>query len=243
MLGRSRFALGLVIAASLAFACTKQQVTQPQPLAIQCSATPTSGQAPLNVAFGLNLANATGTVAVSISYGDGSQPGTDPDARHVYLSAGDYMASISVTAGLDTARCSVPITVAATPVPTPSPSPSVPNPPGNQQPIASFKTNPDQGGGPSLTGKAPFQVEFNMCRTVDPDGDKLLFRMDLNGDGAFEYIGSSGADCRHLATYAVGTRTVTICVTDVNCPSWPICWDDPPLHPYQCRSYTVNAVP
>ena len=74
MLGRSRFALGLVVAASLAFACTKQQVTQPQPLAIQCSATPTSGQAPLNVAFGLNLANATGTVAVSISYGDGSQP-------------------------------------------------------------------------------------------------------------------------------------------------------------------------
>ena len=131
MLGRSRFALGLVIAASLAFACTKQQVTQPQPLAIQCSATPTSGQAPLNVAFGLNLSNATGTVAVSISY----------------------------------------------------------------------------------------------------------------GDGAFEFTGSSGADCRHLATYAVGTRTVTICVTDVNCPSWPICWDDPPLHPYQCRSYTVNAVP
>ena len=63
------------------------------------------------------------------------------------------------------------------------------------------------------------------------------------GDGAFEFTGSSGADCRHLATYAVGTRTVTICVTDVNCPSWPICWDDPPLHPYQCRSYTVNAVP
>jgi len=41
----------------------------------------------------------------------------------------------------------------------------------------------------------------------------------------------------------VGTRTVTVCVTDVNCPSWPICWDYPPIHPYQCRSYTVTAVP
>jgi hypothetical protein len=241
MSGCSRFALGLVVAASLAAACTKEQVTQPAPLAIQCSATPTAGTAPLNVAFGLNLANAVGTVAVSISFGDGSPPSTDPDARHVYLSSGDYMASMSVTAGLDTARCTVPITVASAPVPTPSPSPSVPNPPGNQQPIASFKTNPDLGA--TLTGTAPFTVEFNMCRTVDPDGDKLLFKMDLDGNGGFEYLGSSGADCRHSKTYSVGTRTVTICVTDVDCPSWPLCNDYAPLHPYQCRSYTVNAVP
>ena len=82
-----------------------------------------------------------------------------------------------------------------------------------------------------------------MCTTVDPDGDEFLFRMDLDGDGSLEYRGSSGADCRHEATYAVGTRTVTLCVTDVDCPSWPLCEDYTPLHPFQCRSYTVTAVP
>jgi hypothetical protein len=82
-----------------------------------------------------------------------------------------------------------------------------------------------------------------MCRTVDPDGDRLLFRMDLDGDGAFEFLGSSGADCRHEKVYSAGTVTATQCVTDVNCPSWPLCNDYPPLHPYECRSYTVTAVP
>jgi hypothetical protein len=79
--------------------------------------------------------------------------------------------------------------------------------------------------------------------TVDPDDDRLLFRMDLDGDGAFEFRGSSGADCRHPATYAVGTRTATLCVSDVDCPSWPLCEAYQPLHTFQCRSYTVTATP
>ena len=105
--------------------------TTTDPLAIRCSATPTAGPAPLTVAFGLDVANAIGTIAVSISYGDG-QTGTDASARHVYSSAGDYMAALTVSAGLESARCSVPIAVAA--AVAPSPSPSVPNPPGNQGP-------------------------------------------------------------------------------------------------------------
>jgi hypothetical protein len=239
MAGRDRWLVASALAGLCLPACDKGSVTNAtQPLAIQCSANPTTGMAPLTVAFGLDVANARGSVSVAISYGDGTQQGTDPDVRHVYMSAGDYVASITVTAGVDSARCSVPITVAAPP--TPSPSPTVPNPPGNQAPIASFKTTPE---GTTLTGTAPFTVQFNMCRTVDPDGDRLLFKMDLDGNGAFEYQGSSGADCRHDATYPVGTTTATLCVTDVDCPSWPVCWTSPTLHPFQCRSYTINAIP
>jgi hypothetical protein len=82
-----------------------------------------------------------------------------------------------------------------------------------------------------------------MCQSVEPDGDRMYFKMDLDGDGSFEFNGASGADCRHSATYAVGTRSATICVTDVDCPSWPLCDGLPPLHPFQCRSYTVIARP
>lgn len=61
----------------------------------------------------------------------------------------------------------------------------------------------------------------------------------------YELFGATGADCRHEATYPVGTRTATICVTDVDCPSWPLCDDAARgrLHPYQCMSYTVTATP
>jgi hypothetical protein len=241
MVGRARLCVGIGLALTVAPACEDDHVTDStSPLTIRCSATPTAGPAPLTVAFGLDVSNAVGTIAVQVSYGDG-QTSTDASARHVYGSAGDYMASLAVSAGLESARCSVPIAVAAPVVASPSPSPTVPNPPGNQGPVAAFKTNPDGSG--SLTGKAPFTVEFNLCRTVDPDGDRLLFRMDLDGDGAFEFLGSSGADCRHQKVYAAGVVTATQCVTDVNCPSWPLCNDYAPLHPYQCRSYTINAVP
>lgn len=239
MAGQIRAALVLAVAAAALSACQETTTEATPPLAINCSAVPTAGPAPLPVAFGLDVMNAVGTVGVSISYGDGTQ-GTDPDARHLYSSAGEFVASITVTAGAQTARCSLPISVAQAAVPSPTPSPTA-APGGNRPPTAVFKTTPATGT--SLTGKAPFTVSYNMCPTADPDRDSLLFRMDLDGDGSFEFFGSSGADCRHEATYPVGTRTVTLCVTDVDCPSWPICWDYAPLHPYQCRSYTVTAVP
>jgi hypothetical protein len=231
----TRLATVLVAALAAGPACQETTTEPTPPLAIQCSAGPTSGQAPLSVAFGLAIQNAIGQLTVAISYGDGTQ-GTDPDARHVYQSAGDFMASITVTAGAETARCSVPISVAPAPAPTPVPRTE------NSWPDAWFSTNPPATGG-TIAGKAPFAVNFNMCRSADPDGDRLYFRMDLDGDGIHELFGASGADCRHEASYAVGTRTATICVTDVNCPSWPLCDDAPRLHPFQCQIYTVVATP
>jgi PKD repeat protein len=231
---RTRVAVILVLAAGSGPACLQDTTTDSTPpLSILCSANPASGRAPLTVAFGLDVANAVGAISVAINYGDGTQGG-DPDARHVYTSAGDYVASFTVAAGSETARCSVPVSVAPGPTPTP--------PAENRWPDPSFLTTPPANGS-SITGKAPFTVQFNLCRSVDPDRDRLYFRMDLDGDGAFEFHGATGADCRHGATYAVGTRTATICVTDVDCPSWPQCEGLPRLHPYQCMSYSVTAAP
>ena len=88
-------------------------------------------------------------------------------------------------------------------------------------------------------------MRFNLCQSQDPDGDGLFFRFDLDGNGAYEYVGTTGADCSHEATYPVGTRTATVCVTDGYCPAWPLCEDLPRnrFHPYQCMSYTVTATP
>jgi PKD repeat protein len=232
----TRLAVVLVLAVGGSPACQKETTTQSAPpLKIQCSANPASGQAPLTVAFGLDVANALGALTVAISYGDGTQ-GTDPDARHVYTAAGDFVASFTVTAGVETARCSVPLSVAPGPAPTPTPAVE------NRWPDPSFRTTPPASSS-GITGKAPFTVQYNLCRSTDPDGDRLYFRMDLDGDGSYEFSGATGADCRHEATYSAGTRTVTLCVTDVDCPSWPLCADRPRLHPFQCESYSVTATP
>jgi PKD repeat protein len=243
-----RLGLALVLACAVTTGpgCDEGASGTSPTLTLQCSANPASGPAPLTVAFVLNVAGAEGSaLSVLINYGDGHQ-GTNPDDRHVYSSAGAYSASFTVASNTQTARCSAAVTVSGSTVPTPTPtstpSPSpIPNPPGNQQPRASFKTTPDTGS--TITGTAPFKVRFNMCQTVDPDRDSLYFKMDLDGDGGFEFHGSTGADCRHEVTYAAGTRTATLCVTDVVCPFWPVCDGYPLLHPFQCRSYTVTAIP
>jgi hypothetical protein len=235
MARRARLDAVLVVLATLGGACQETTTEPTPPLSIQCTASPATGAAPLSVGFGLDVANAIGALAVSISYGDGTQ-GTDPDARHLYPQAGEYVASITVTAGTQTARCSLPISVAPAPAPSPTPRPA------NRPPVPDFGTTPPATGS-SITGQAPFRVAYNACRTVDPDGDSLYWRMDLDGDGNFEFHGASGADCRHEATYAAGTRTTTVCVTDKDCPSWPLCDDYQPLHAFQCRSYSVTATP
>ena len=114
----------------------------------------------------------------------------------------------------------------------------------NRWPDPSYRTTPAAVGS-SITGRAPLKVLYNLCRSQDPDGDGLFFRMDLDGNGSYEHFGTTGADCSHEATYAVGTRTVALCVTDGYCPAWPLCEDLPRwrFHPYQCMSYEVSATP
>ena len=235
---KARSTAAIVLAAVAWPACNgSSTTTATAALAIECAAIPAAGPAPLSVAFGLDVKNAVGSFSVSLSYGDGAS-GTDPDARHVYSAAGSYVASITVTAGAETARCSLPIAVAAAPAPSPTPEAE------NHWPDPFFRTNPPAVNG-AITGKAPLFVRFNLCQSQDQDGDGLFYRFDLDGNGVYEFVGTTGADCSKETTYAVGTRTVSVCVTDGYCTAWPLCEDLPRFrfHPYQCTSYDVTATP
>jgi PKD repeat protein len=226
--------VGAAAALGLVSGCHQDAVTVPS-LSASCSASPASGAAPLRVTFTLDVAGAQGVFTVAIDYGDGTT-GSDPGAAHLYAGAGSFSPAFTVTTPTQSARCSAVVTVAA-PQPTPSPTPVV-----NRPPEAVFHTNPADSGS-TISGKAPLTVEFNLCRTSDPDGDPLRFEMDLDGNGTFEYQGSTGADCRHGATYGAGTHPATMCVTDIPCLTWPACAGYPPIHPRQCRSYSVVVTP
>ena len=193
-------------------------------LSATCSATPTGGAAPLEVAFALGVAGAQGTVSVEVSYGDGTG-GTDPDANHTYGAAGLYTVSFNVRTASQAARCATTVEV----------SPEEPVVLANLPPVVTFMTNPDVKNG-RIRGAEPFNVRFNMCRTADPEGDPLNFTMDLNGDGKLNVQGRTGASCREGWDYVVGTWSPQICVTDVTPEGMA-------LHPRQCRTYTVEATP
>lgn len=208
-------------------------------LVVTCSATPAAGPAPLTVAFAVNVSGAAGSLQLRVDYGDG-QSGTDAAQPHTYVRAGLYSAAFSVTADGQTALCTAPVRVdppATTPsAPTPTPTPPVPSGP-NQPPFAVFRTTPTPPPGDLYTGSRAVTIEFNMCRSSDPENDPLNFTMDFEGDGILEVNGQTGGDCRRTHTFTVpGRYQPRICVTDVNSGLTP-------LHGYQCRSYAVRVGP
>ena len=86
--------------------------------------------------------------------------------------------------------------------PTPTPTPNTPT--GDLPPNVVCRTTPDPPQGP-----APLSVEFNLCRSEDPEGRPLMYRFDF-GDGG----GASGF-CRETHTYpTAGTFSAQMCVTD-----------------------------
>ena len=213
----------LIAGVVLTLAACEESTTAPT-LSATCSANPATGPAPLAVSFNLAVAGATGTPQVSVDYGDGSA-GTNPDVVHSYASTGLYTAAFTVSASGQTARCATTVTVVVSSLPTP--------PIANTPPTAVFRTTPDAVPGDQITGTAPLVVRFNMCASADPDGDRLLFTMDFDGDGRNEVEGTSGANCRRDSTpYGAGAHTAHICVTDMGL-------DDRPLHGFQCRTYRV----
>ena len=205
-------------------ACHEHNVTAPT-LQATCEAQPGSGPAPLPVAFALSVAGASGAFTVSINYGDGST-GSDPAAKHTYIASGIYVASFDVTTATQSARCSATVSVA---------SGTQPAPVVDQPPVAVFKTVPEARQD-SLSGTAPFTVRFNMCATSDPESDVLWFRMDFDGDGGWDSVGTTGAHCRKDFTYAAGTYHARICVHDIG-PNGE------QLHDDQCKTYQVTAKP
>ncbi len=234
--------LGLTLLVSVfgGAGCDKETVVAPS-LVVSCAATPATGPAPLAVTFALNVGGAQGAFTVAIDYGDGAQ-GSDPGRSHSYLNAGSYNAAFTVTTPSQSARCSAAVTVGPGsglgPSPTPSPSPTE-----NGPPEPTFRTEPEAVGGVLVSGQAPLTVHFDMCRTADPDGDRLYFEMDLDGNGSFEFRGATGVDCRHERVYVAGTHAPRVCVSDIECPWWPSCEGVGRLHSPRCRTYSVVATP
>jgi PKD repeat protein len=206
-------------------------------LTATCSASPSSGSAPLAVAFTLNVAGAS-SFDVTINYGDGTSSGA-LNLAHVYQAAGGYTASFSVSAGGQSASCSTAVNVTG-PAPGPTPTPGTPtpspSPSTNQPPNPVFRTNPKPGAGSTFTGTAPFAIEFSMCASTDVDVDVLLWTMDFEGDGKTEVRGSTGGSCRRTNSYPAGNYRPEICVTDLDSFGKE-------RHDFQCKRYTVQVAP
>jgi hypothetical protein len=206
-------------------ACQKETVTSPT-LSATCEARPPSGQVPLVVAFVLSVSGAEGSFNIAVSYGDGTS-GTSPDVPHTYTTGGVFTAAFTVTTTTQSARCST--TVTATPSTAPTPAPS------NQPPHAVFKSTPAAAGS-TISGTAPLSVRFNMCASTDPDGDRLYFFYDFDGDGRIDSGGTTGAHCRTDHVYPAGTWKARNCLHDMDA-------NGEALHDDQCKTYSVVVTP
>jgi PKD repeat protein len=162
---------------------------------LRCTATPSSGTAPLVVTFGVQVAEPPSeTYSLSVLFGDGTS-GTNPNVAHTYAQPGAYAASIQLlVGGSAVTSCSEGISVTPFQALPPSPTP----------PHAVFRVTPDPP-----VGRSPLTAKFNMCNTNDFDGDTLSYTYAF-GDGSFE-----GGRCREQHTYKAGIFTAEVCVADV----------------------------
>ena len=181
-------------------------------LSVACNAAPTSGVVPLAVQFSATVTGADDDSVPSISWSFGDGTGASvPAATRTYIAPGTYAATAEARADGHKASCNVTVTARAV---TPAALPP------NRPPAAHFKTNPNPPA-----GRAPLTVDFNACQSVDPDGDRLLFRFDV-----FDGLYDSG-HCRREHTYRTpGTYRTMVCVTD-----------DFAGHEDICQSYTVTV--
>jgi PKD repeat protein len=159
-----------------------------QPPTAAASASPTSGNAPLPVAFSSSgSADPDGQIVrYAWNFGDGSTS-TAANPSHTYSAAGVYTATLTVTDndGLSDSA-SIQITV---------------NNPANQPPVASASANP-------LSGFAPLKVIFSSAGSSDPDGQIVGYLWTFGN-------GQSSTSPHPTCTYRkVGTYTATLTVTD-----------------------------
>jgi hypothetical protein len=107
-----------------------------------------------------------------------------------------------------------------------------------QVPQIVFTVRPAPGADGVIVGTSPFEVEFNVCRSSDPDGDKLLFTMDAEGDGTLDESGTGGGSCRRTFTYTAATDQVRklaprVCVVDLDAAGKP-------QRSAECRTYALK---
>jgi PKD repeat protein len=164
-------------------ACTTPAITVNNPaLSVTCEATPTTGTAPLTVAFKCTPSGGTGTYTYSWKFGDGGTS-TSQNPTHAYIAGGaSYAAQVTVTSGSDSVTCTTPtitvnwpeLVVACTGTPT--------------------------------SGAAPLTVSF----TCSASGGTGSYTYDWNwGDGTTHGTSQNGNHAYTTAGSYVPTVTVT----------------------------------
>ena len=108
-----------------------------------------------------------------------------------------------------------------------------------QPPRIVFKVQPAPNADGIITGLSPFEVTFNLCTSEDPDGDRLLFTMDADGDGKVDESGTHGGNCRRTFTYTAATDDFVtlspeVCVVDLDGAGVP-------QRSPECRRYGVQV--
>ncbi len=164
-------------------------VTAPQvntPPVASFTATPTSGTAPLTVAFDASASSDADLDPLTYNWDFGdTNSGTGVAPSHTYTTPGTYVVTLTVSDGEDSATATTTITVNAP----------------NQPPIAAFVTN-------AIEGTAPLAVTFDASISSDPDEDPLTYSWAF-GDGNT----ASGVTFTHTYTTA-GTFTAVLTVSD-----------------------------
>jgi PKD repeat protein len=201
MMDSRRLVLVCLAPVALAWACDGAGTAPPPPvgppasgLNVTCTASPTSGQAPLAVAF---AASPSDVDSVDWSFDDGGG-GRGAQTAHTYINRGVYVATATVRNSGREGVCSQTINVAQGPLP-PTPTPRSNRPP-----------NPDVRFDPGTSGPAPFTVTFNACPSYDRDNDQITFRIDYGDQTSF-----SGRQCSTVHTYQRrGQYRPRVCASD-----------------------------
>jgi PKD repeat protein len=154
------------------------------------SATPASGEAPLDVQFSSEGSGDSDgeIIALSWDFGDGSAPSTDANPQHIYQ-VGDYTAILTVTDDFGDTRTDT-VSISATEVLS------------SQPPVAVVSS--DWIAGEAV---APLLVEFDGSKSSD-DNQIVSYAWDF-GDGSAT---GTGDTIKH--PYDPGTYTITLTVTD-----------------------------
>jgi PKD repeat protein len=169
------------------------------------SATPTTGEAPLAVAFDASTsADPDGSIiSYTWNFGDGAS-GSRVTTSHTYDTPGTFTITLTVTDDKGKTGFATQTIYVNEPAETPNPDPE-PTPPdsGNAIPTASFTASPS-------SGTAPLSVSFNASSSYDPDGSITSYAWSF-GDGAT----GSGVTTSHIYTTTNNrTYTITLTITD-----------------------------
>ncbi|HEV2376909.1 MAG TPA: PKD domain-containing protein [Streptosporangiaceae bacterium] len=148
------------------------------PLQATASATPTSGQVPLNVAFTGTGTGGTPPYSYSWNFGDGTTS-TAQNPSHTYSNAGTYTATLTVTdSASPAATATASVTITASPIAgSPPGAPTgLTGTPGDSQ-VSLNWTAPSSNGGVNITS-------YRVYRGTSPGSETLLTSGGCSGLGA-----------------------------------------------------------